>query len=88
MPLQDRTFLCLVLTSANRDEFWNVSVPFHDSAYPPGQGEEHGRTRGAYVSVERVRRLPSGRTEWIVLTSFSRAFAVVALSSLALPNAG
>ena len=82
MPLQDRTFLCLVLTTSTPDEFWNVSIPFAHDAYPPGRNRESGRTRGTYVSVERVRKLPSGKVEWLVLTSFSRT----SLSTLLRPS--
>lgn len=74
-PLQDRTFLILVITVVPPDaqEFWNISIPIkHDDYYPPGKGEEAGRTRGRYVSVERVRRVESGKIEWIVLTAFTR----------------
>lgn len=86
-PLQDRTFLILVITVVPPDaqEFWNISIPIkHDDYYPPGKGEEAGRTRGRYVSVERVRRVESGKIEWIVLTAFTRTSYPTLLLSLPL----
>ncbi|KAK2065121.1 hypothetical protein LY76DRAFT_586659 [Colletotrichum caudatum] len=73
MPLRNRVFPELILSAKARgaDEFLVVSIPVQDLA-----GSDHGQmvkdksvVVGAYVSVERVRRLPTGAIEWIMATA-------------------
>jgi hypothetical protein len=48
----------------------------------PGKGDENGRVRARQVAVERVRKLPSGKTEWISITAFTLgAFLALTCSS-------
>ncbi|KAK1982154.1 hypothetical protein LZ30DRAFT_56491 [Colletotrichum cereale] len=73
MPLKNRVFPELIVSAKARgtDELVVVSIPVLDLV-----GSEHGQlvkdkgiVVGAYVSVERVRRLPTGAIEWIMATA-------------------
>ncbi|KAI3531725.1 hypothetical protein CSPX01_13917 [Colletotrichum filicis] len=74
MPLKNRVFPVLIISARAKgavDEFVVVSIPVSDLA-----ASEHGKlvkdkgvVVGAYVSVERVRKLPTGAIEWIMATA-------------------
>ncbi|OLN88761.1 hypothetical protein CCHL11_01937 [Colletotrichum chlorophyti] len=73
MPLKNRVFPELIMSAKAKgvDEFVVVSVFVSDLA-----GSDHGQlvkdknvVVGAYVSVERVRKLPTGAIEWIMATA-------------------
>ncbi|TQN73071.1 hypothetical protein CSHISOI_02412 [Colletotrichum shisoi] len=73
MPLKNRVFPELIVSAKARgvDEFVVVSMPVTDLAESDhGQlVKDKGVVVGAYVSVERVRRLPTGAIEWIMATA-------------------
>jgi len=73
-PLHNRTFpvLQLAATLSGAQEFVVISIPLKD--FPKSPYAEYARDKslvvGAYVSVERIRVLPSnGEIEWIMATA-------------------
>ncbi|TDZ73098.1 hypothetical protein CTRI78_v001262 [Colletotrichum trifolii] len=73
VPLNNRVFPELILSAKAKDvdEFIVVSIPVSDLATSDYGGlvKEKGVVVAAYVSVERVRRLPTGAIEWIMATA-------------------
>ncbi|KAF6844719.1 hypothetical protein CMUS01_00785 [Colletotrichum musicola] len=73
MPLKNRVFPELIISAKARDvdEFIVVSVTVSDLATSDygGLAKEKGVVIGAYASVERLRRLPTGAIEWIMATA-------------------
>ncbi|KAI8278834.1 Eburicol 14-alpha-demethylase [Colletotrichum sp. SAR11_57] len=73
MPLKNRVFPELIITAKAReaDEFIVVSIPMADldKADYGGLVKEKGIVMAAYVSVERVRKTPTGAIEWIMATA-------------------
>ncbi|KAJ3951602.1 hypothetical protein N0V92_011987 [Colletotrichum tropicale] len=73
MPLKNRVFPELIITAKAReaDEFIVVSIPMADldKADYGGLVKEKGTVMAAYVSVERVRKTPTGAIEWIMATA-------------------
>ncbi|KLT43118.1 hypothetical protein CC85DRAFT_259215 [Cutaneotrichosporon oleaginosum] len=74
-PTSPRTFVVLLLSRElavaphGQRRFMNISLPFAHPECPEKRGPEKARVRGKYVSVERVRELDEGRTEWRMATS-------------------
>ena len=106
-PLKPRVFPVLQLVAsavpppggggAEKDEFVVVSVTVSDLATGPlkdlaGLSAEKGVVVGAYVSVERVRRLPGqgedkGKIEWIMATaSDAKGILPLFLQTKAIPG--
>ncbi|KAM9884025.1 hypothetical protein VDGL01_01830 [Verticillium dahliae] len=71
--LRDRVFGTVMVAAAarGRDEFVVVSVPLRDlrGSDLGGLVEEKGVVVGAYVSVERIRRIERGQIEWLMATA-------------------
>ncbi|WYZ34891.1 hypothetical protein EsH8_I_001167 [Colletotrichum jinshuiense] len=73
MPLKNRVFPELIISAKAKgiDEVVVVSIPVSDlSKSDHGQlAKSKGVVVGAYVCVERVRKLPTGAIEWIMATA-------------------
>ncbi|KAH8193777.1 hypothetical protein TruAng_012054 [Truncatella angustata] len=77
-PLRDRTFPVLQLTAAVVEggggaapEFVVVSIPVPDFGESESSrlASEKGAQVASYVSVERIRKLESGKIEWLMATA-------------------
>ncbi|EOO02099.1 hypothetical protein UCRPA7_2411 [Phaeoacremonium minimum UCRPA7] len=75
-PLNNRVFTVLQFTCAalpedEKKEFLVVSVPIADWKTAPQAeiAKEKGVVLGAYVSIERVRKMDDGNIEWIMATA-------------------
>lgn len=72
-PLKNRTFPVVQLTAQleGNKEFVVVSIPLTDFEKSPYAEYARDKTLviGAYTSIERIRALPSGETEWIMATA-------------------
>lgn len=66
-PLKPRVFPILLVTQETEGGFYVVSVPVTGLE---GANERHKKTvQARYVSVERVRKLDNGETEWCMSTA-------------------
>lgn len=71
--LKDRIFSVVQVTASRMGdggkEFVVISVPVRDWETGLGREGETQHVRGAYVAVERVRKLDTGEIEWVMATA-------------------